>query len=322
MKRLLQFWCKGKMDVRIPPAMLRNANKYIHKIRKFIPTEFCRKPRSLSDVDRFKATEFRLFLLYTGPLILRSILNIDMYKHFLYLSCAIRILATPHLCIDLNDFANELLIDFVKKYGHLYGPDFVTYNVHNLLHLSKDVLKFGNLDKFSAFKFENYMYQLKNKICLASGKPLQQIAKRLAAFCDTSVYEKPQKIPFVISHKNKVVLDFQNFSLTNIVPDNCCLLKNNNFILINKIHGKEGNQIEGIKLQSKGSLFTVPLDSRCLGIHLLMKSEECISVSHSNVLCKIVLLSWENLFVSFPLIHSSGNKHELSTLVLYFSYIV
>lgn len=52
----------------------------------------------------------------------------------------------------------------------IYGPDFISHNIHNFLHLSDCVKLYGSLDNFSAFPFENYMQQLKkrfvNLLCL------------------------------------------------------------------------------------------------------------------------------------------------------------
>lgn len=41
-----------------------------------------RKGRATGEVDRWKATEFRTFLLYTGPVILRGKVNDVVYKYF------------------------------------------------------------------------------------------------------------------------------------------------------------------------------------------------------------------------------------------------
>ena len=57
-----------------------------------MPSEFARQPRQLSEMDRWKATEFRQFLLYTGPVALHGILHTDVYKHFLVLSVAVLLL--------------------------------------------------------------------------------------------------------------------------------------------------------------------------------------------------------------------------------------
>lgn len=68
---------------------------------------------------------------------------------------AIRILADRKLCLVMNDYARSLLRWFVLHYGELYSPEYIMYNVHNLVHLASDVARFDCLDQFSAFKFEN-----------------------------------------------------------------------------------------------------------------------------------------------------------------------
>ena len=57
-----------------------------------MPSEFSRQPRSLKDLDRWKATEFRQFLLYTGPIVLQDIISDNAYEHFLALSMTLTIL--------------------------------------------------------------------------------------------------------------------------------------------------------------------------------------------------------------------------------------
>jgi len=36
-------------------------------------------------------------------------------------------------------------------------------NLHTLLHICSDVQKYGSVDNFSAFRFENYMSNIKKK---------------------------------------------------------------------------------------------------------------------------------------------------------------
>lgn len=63
--------------------------------------------------------------------------------------------------IDMVNYAKNLMKCFVETNIDIYGQDFVSYNVHNLLHIHEDVIRFSNLNEFSAFPFENYMIQLK-----------------------------------------------------------------------------------------------------------------------------------------------------------------
>lgn len=81
------------------------------------------------------------------------------------LSVAVYILLSQQHCKLLNDFARSCLVPFVEHYSQLYGPEFLIYDVHGLVHICDDVKQHGNLDDFSAFSFENYLGKLKIKTC-------------------------------------------------------------------------------------------------------------------------------------------------------------
>jgi len=106
-----------------------------------------------------KMEEFRLFLLYTGPVVLKSIVTDDCYFHFICLHVCFRILLDPY--IELIHFCDIVLTYFVKQFGKLYDNQFISHNVHGLLHLVDDFKKCGPLDKCSCFPFENYLKHLK-----------------------------------------------------------------------------------------------------------------------------------------------------------------
>lgn len=165
MKRLLEFWTKGRIgdrSMRISEENKIYLNKKLIKLRTVVPTEFARLPRTLDDLPHFKATEYREILLYTGVIVLKGSIKNSHYNHFLLLSVAIRILSSDK-CISLNLIAYDLLIKFVNKFALLYGSEYSNYNVHSLIHLPYFVRIHGPLDTFSAFKYENYLQQL-NKI--------------------------------------------------------------------------------------------------------------------------------------------------------------
>ena len=51
------------------------------------------------------------------------------------------------------------------------------YNIHNLIHISADVERFGPLDSFSAFPFESFLGHLKNWF---ETRALPQIIRRVS----------------------------------------------------------------------------------------------------------------------------------------------
>lgn len=65
---------------------------------------------------------------------------------------------------DFITYAKSLLEYFVDHYKEISGEEYVSYYVHNLIHIVEDVEFLGPLDKFSAFRFENYLYQLKKTV--------------------------------------------------------------------------------------------------------------------------------------------------------------
>ena len=83
MRKLLLAWKKGPLTVRIGTQNVNRISERLSMIKFSVPNDFARKPRSLDELARWKATELRQFLLYTGPVVLKNIVNEDIYNHFL-----------------------------------------------------------------------------------------------------------------------------------------------------------------------------------------------------------------------------------------------
>lgn len=89
-----------------------------------------------------------------------------------------RILCDSRDCYRNNAYAKELLIYFVQQFTTLYGEQYVTSNIHYLIHLNEEVKMYSPLDSYSTFDFENYM-QVFKRILQKHANPLQQIHRRL-----------------------------------------------------------------------------------------------------------------------------------------------
>ena len=221
-KRLLRMWLCGKTTALLPNRDVLVLNKRLEQISSTQPSEFQRKVRSLSEVGNYKATEFRTFVKYTGPFILKNVLPQEKYNNFLLLHVSICILCDPVLCINYNDLSKELLKAFVSTFGRIYGESNIVYNVHSLIHLPNDVKKYGNLDEFSAFQFESFMYRIK-MLLRKNNQPLAQVCNRLTEIQQSSYVrgkENDVKYPCL---KKKQVLENNKIVYRKIILKNCSI---------------------------------------------------------------------------------------------------
>lgn len=160
-KKMILLWLgnmkNSPISVRIRSSNVVNITNNLLALKPLVCSDFCRVLRGLNEVNRWKATEFRQFLLYTGPVVLQGIINNEGYLHFMCLHVSFRILLTSNIGINLVNFVEKLLSYFVHKFYEIYGAEFISMNVHNLLHIVDDYIKFGSLDNCSCFPFENFM---------------------------------------------------------------------------------------------------------------------------------------------------------------------
>ncbi|XP_067203262.1 uncharacterized protein [Linepithema humile] len=319
MKKLTKLWITGIRNVKLSASEIHKLSDDLKQLIPYIPKEFSRKPRGLNELDRWKATKFRLFLLYTGLVTLTSYLPNDYLRHFYVLHCAISILCNPTDCKYNNKYANELLIHFVQAYKLLYGEQYITYNVHNLIHLHKDVQNYGCLDMFSAFPFENYFKEMK-KMLRKSAQPLQQLHRRLMekSYNGRDIIYEYQQYPILLNSRNKELLfgctysyreiKFKNFSLSCIrEADAYCYIDHKHIVMIEYIGKRNGEiVIVGKTLQNSSNIPLYPCDSRQLGIHIRNIWSEIGIYPVSKISAKAMRLPYKVTFCIIPIIHTDN----------------
>lgn len=324
MRRLLNYWLKGppQQGVRLPASAIQLLSIRLSSINSYIPREFARRPRSLNEVDRFKATEYRQLLLYTGPVVFRGILSDEIYNHFMLLSVGISLLSNPKYYRSCNRYANDLLVLFVKRSRQLYGKDFVVYNVHGLVHLAADAENHGCLDSISAFPYENYLKSLKNMVRKAEA-PLPQIVRRLSERQRCNVVEsKPHQQTLSGEHYNGPVPDSykpcqqfkrlktDTFFITHTcAADNCVVVRSRGPALVRNIVKTMDENVHIVCqcLTGIADLFEYPLPSRSVDICKASGvCAETVTVSISDIIAKCVCLpcqDQDNTFAVIPLLH-------------------
>lgn len=104
-------------------------SEYLISLGRYIPREFARKPRTLVEIPRWKATEFRQFILCTGIVVMKDFLPSEIYEHFVLLHSSYRILLSSPNNEQL-EMVQEIIQRFVELFPVLYGRSSVSYNVH------------------------------------------------------------------------------------------------------------------------------------------------------------------------------------------------
>lgn len=176
-----------------------------------------------------------------------------MYEHFLRFPDTLAILVCPRLVQHHHLYAKELLSHFVKTAKEIYGPEFIVYNVHSMLHLADDAKAFTGLDKCSAFPFENFNQKIK-KMVRSGNRPLSQIVKRLSE-CN---------VEFETSEAN--VLTQRSFQRpNNVFQAGKVFVEVLERVSQDEVHCRVYNRLE--------ALFHVPCDSRTIGVFYTKKMD-------------------------------------------------
>ncbi|EZA62077.1 hypothetical protein X777_06193 [Ooceraea biroi] len=83
MRKLLYLWLGGELRYRLQHTAVNEiSTRLIMQLKPSIPMEFARKPRQVECLKLWKATEYRLILLYTGPLAFKFVVKKCIYTFY------------------------------------------------------------------------------------------------------------------------------------------------------------------------------------------------------------------------------------------------
>lgn len=330
-KRLIWLWIKGPLKVRRSPYDIKRISKRLEDLKSTKPREFKRRPRPISEFGMWKAVEFRQFLLYTGPIVLKGILPDEMYSNFLALHVATTILLSPQfIAIPRNiDYAESLLKNFVQNFANIYGEEYVSPNVHSLQHICDDVRKYGVLDNFSAFKFENHMSAIK-RLIRKPHQELQQLVRRSAELeaINSPDYKETHSIKLLqgahskgplIERNVQAIKQFKKLTTNSYAincraeQDTCIRLKDGSIVQILNIVKYDDGQIffVGKNLKRVDSLYKEPIDSKLLNIVQVSQEDQSFHLYPiKSFQSKMWRMELNNQIFCFSLLHVESDPFE------------
>lgn len=321
-RKLVYLWKYGPLNIRLNNNQIQTISDRLETADTYMPTDFARRPRSFKYAKQWKATECRRFLLYDGPVILKDIIGNDKYDNFIKLHVAIRILADCEKVskVECVNLANSLLRDFVESFEIVYGGRYVSYNIHNLLHLASDVKLFGCLDNFSAFRFESYIFFLK-KLLRKKNNELSQIVRRCKELDEAGMNVIKKKKEFVDaeylkSHRNGPLTRNMSgiqykYYISGSYTIKCADQRNNCVILndktavrcLNFVQNQGAMFIVGRQFIYSTEIFNDPVLSSDIGSFI---AEEDIVLSSWNceeIKTKACVIPYNEKFAIIPLLH-------------------
>jgi hypothetical protein len=283
-RRLFHYYFTNVNNVfqvcRVPPSKLKVLNEIIENSKKYFPKEFNRTIRTLDALDHFKASEFRNFLMYAGPVIFKKFLHKVYYDHFLLLHFSMYVFSSP-FCSRYFPYAKASLRKFLRECNDLFGKQIVTYNFHVLSHLPLFISLYGTIDTFSCFPFENHLSILKRRIKSSSNvfkHSINTLDDIRQIFCEVPTCSTPY--------------------FSSCSPNNCAILNDNSLVMIDIV--KTDGSISGHQLMLKDDLYSQPYPSRYLHIGIYSLSKQLI---HGIPLAKCVAFPVDNHeFVIIPLV--------------------
>jgi len=325
MRKLIHLWIsKGPVTVRLHSRQIAKISELLLTLRQFIPIEFARKPRPLEDICRWKATELRQFVLYTGPIVLKNFLSEELYKNFMSLSIAMTILLSNNHEKKLK-FADRLLNYFVQSFGNIYDQHFISHNIHGLLHIVEDYKRFGPLDSCSCFSFENYMQFLKSAV-RKPDKPLQQVVRRYKEECCndkiTVIASSTPKticqrmhtngpiVENIICNPQFSLLKLQTFSINvNKLADSFVFTNQKQVVkVINIAQSAKSKEplIIGYEFLKQVPLYINPIQSTKLDIYIIEEMSDKLKCwKIDSIMYKAIVVIFENRNIAMPIIHSN-----------------
>ena len=306
-KKILNSIVKGPANLcKINQNQTLELQKLLDNISCEIPMEFQRTEFDLEHSGKWKATQHRFFLLYASGVILGEILDRNVYRHFLVLYTPVRILSSPKQAVEGAPVAQKHLLTFFQLMPTYYGESSQVINVHNLIHISDDVLRMNqSLDEFSAFPFENALGFLKT-LLKSSTRPVSQIARRIdnlrqgkeTSFPLVCPVRKQLEVPVVRKKEtglDKIIFEttkLRGMTLTATRPDNIAITNSGEIIKIEEMYITLVNgipqgsiMIKGYKLPIIGGLFDYPKSSRKIGIYVVNNVEENLIHFPVNLIC-------------------------------------
>lgn len=285
-RRLCEYYFVGitgmKLPCKLSAALKEKVSNQIIYLRKYMPSNFSKKLRPLNEFAHYKALEFRMIVLYLGPVILKDVLPPEFYSHFLLLHFSVYCFCSPLYHRVFFSEAQGCIERFCESSEGLFNNRLQTYNCHIIRHIPEFVSRYGVLDSWSSFVYENYLGVLKRRLK-----------------CTRGMYKQTVNNLNVINHL------FTNDSgseilFSSVPPNNCAMLADGRMIFITCVANKV---VSGILLTFSHTLYDYPYSSEMIKIGFYRLTDKTVINEIPFSKC-IIVPHDKNIFLVLPMVNN------------------
>lgn len=318
MRKCLKGWCYGNFNFKNKWSAqhVKQISATLMTYNPYMPKEIHRSIRGFDCLNFWKGNEYRTFLYYLGIVVLKDNLSVETYSHFIILFCAVTLCSSEHY-LKYIDLATELFQEYVEKYIDLYGIDSIGSNIHNLIHVTEDVKRFGCLTKLSAYPFESRLGFIKH-LLRHGNRPLEQICMRLIEQSNIKCFSVHNESKLHVKQKEirngSVTYNYidtgKGFVLSSKKGDSWFLTTTNEIVQV--LYITQENvcyNIIGLSIKKKKDFFSQPFSSSNINIYI-SDGQQNLEKKFllSDIKCKIIALPYNNQLVFIPMVHTLPNS--------------
>lgn len=234
----------------------------IEQFKKTEPVEFQHNLRSfIESLGSMKGSEFRQYLLFVGPLLLKGIVDEEVFSNFLKLHIASTIFTHKRFASYYTE-ADQLMRMFIEEFAAVYHPCHVVYVFHSLCHIKKFVDRYGPWDNFSTFEYESQNRAVKDLV-RGNVKPLTQVTNRIIEIYNAPLHKIKNKscdIEVSDRQENNCYANLKFYDLhfrTKQIGQNLMLLKSGEAVkLVNICRNSTGILLTGKPFKYRLSVYS------------------------------------------------------------------
>ena len=179
-----------------------------------------RNLRSLNYVKKYKALEWKIWLLFVSAPCLHGILPDEMFHSYLRLVNCVYTYLQKSITNDEIDNCEREMLQFVGECEIIFNTEIMTFNLHGHLHYADSIRRVGPLWANSAFPFETAIGKFLKEINAPNGS-IKEIAQKWLARCTFESYIESNEGAYEKS------LDYcRSLFNSKILLENCTRLDN------------------------------------------------------------------------------------------------